>query len=224
MTANGQSKGHFASIIGSSLVVRILATTVAVFFFVWLTREVLEGDTLTFDQTVRSFIHGFASYSLTQVMQAVTFLGSTLFLSVGTAVVLIIFIVRKLWRSAVMFAVIMAGAVLINYTLKTTFERERPLAYFDYAMPASFSYPSGHTFFSSCFYGALAWMITRHLRKRWAKVAVWISASIIVLAIGVSRVYLGVHYPTDVIAGYTAAFIWLSAVIEVDWWLARRSE
>ena len=221
MTATKHSKSRSAAISGSVIGAGLLAATGAIFFFAWLAEEVLEGDTLVFDESVRSFIHDHANDGLTQLMNIATFMGSTLFLCIVTAVVLMVFIVGKHWRSAAVFAVIMVGASLLNYVLKTTFARDRPTAYFDTPLPASFSFPSGHALFSFCFYGSLAWVVSRHRMSKRAKVGVWAWAAVIVAAIGLSRIYLGVHYPSDVIAGYTAAFVWVTTVFGVDSWLAR---
>ena len=71
-------------------------------------------------------------------------------------------------------------------------------------------FPSGHALFSLCFYGTLAGLLVGRLRRPAARAAVWAAAALLILAIGISRIYLGVHYPTDVIGGYLVAAFWIS--------------
>src|SRR6185369_17932911 len=87
----------------------------------------------------------------------------------------------------------------------------------------TYSFPSGHSLFSFCFYGVLAGLLTRRLKSRVARVLIWICAALLVSAIGLSRIYLGVHYPSDVIAGYLAASLWVSTLVALDHMRTRKS-
>ena len=78
--------------------------------------------------------------------------------------------------------------------------------------PSTYSFPSGHALISLCFYGLLAGTLTHDMRSKWHRVLVWCAAAVLITLIGLSRVYLGVHWPSDVIAGYAAALIWMGAV------------
>jgi undecaprenyl-diphosphatase len=79
-------------------------------------------------------------------------------------------------------------------------------------LPSSNSFPSGHAFFAASFFGGLAALLTGRIQSRALRVAVWVTAAVLSLLVGLSRVYLGVHYPSDVLAGFAAAIIWVSAV------------
>ena len=211
---------HPAIISGTVASVGLAAAVAALLFFAWLSEEMLKGDTAAFDSSVREFVHAHSSESLTKVMQGSTFAGSTLFLTIITVLVLTIFVYGRHWWSATVFSVMMAGALILNLVLKTSFARDRPTTYFDTPVPSSYSFPSGHALFSLCFYFSLGWIITRHLERRRSRAGVWLLTAIVVGAVGLSRIYLGVHYPSDVLAGYTAAFIWLIAVAAGDRWLS----
>jgi undecaprenyl-diphosphatase len=91
------------------------------------------------------------------------------------------------------------------------FQRPRPDVFFG-PQPLNYSFPSGHALVSCCFYLALAEILVRDQWPRVRKLAVWTLAVLLTGAIGLSRVYLGVHYPTDVLGGYAAAIAWLSIV------------
>lgn len=177
-----------------------------VLLFGWLGCEMLAGDTQALDMAVREAVHRHASAPLTYFFRAVTMLGSTAVL-VPAGMVLLARWVRVRRRAAVLFAITMAGAVLLDITLKEVFHRPRPQPFFELAKPRTASFPSGHALVSFCFWGAAAALSGRRVRP-----AVWAGVAVLVLLIGLSRIYLGVHYPSDVIAGYLAAVAWVLAV------------
>jgi undecaprenyl-diphosphatase len=90
--------------------------------------------------------------------------------------------------------------------------------------PSSYSFPSGHALGSLCFYGILASVLSDRMRPGKQKFFVWLAAAFLVAMIGLSRIYLGVHYPSDVIAGYLAGAVWVTAVTVVDELLLDRRE
>lgn len=195
----------------------------ALALFSWLAEEVFEGDARHFDELVRATINGYSSPTLTALMRGVTYLGSTAFIlcaGVGGAVA---FYLLKWRRAAALLLITMAGAFVLNFVLKLSFQRERPDPFFGVAVPHSFSFPSGHALFSFCLFGTLAVVIHHRLQANGARVAVWSTAAVLVVLVGLSRVYLGVHYPTDVVGSYLAAAVWILAVALVDR-LSRRDE
>lgn len=208
--------------LGSLLLAALTAAVGGLIFFGWLADEMSEGDTRGFDETARSFVHEFAAPALTGVMQIFSFLGSTVFLTIFGVGIFIVFWLLKRHRAAAFFAITMAGASILLFALKIAFQRARPEPYFDTLLPASYSFPSGHSLLSFCFYGVLAAIITARVESRLLKVIIWSCAALLVAFVGLSRVYLGVHYPSDVLAGYTAAFVWVVAVAVCDRLLRRR--
>ncbi|MCA1622580.1 MAG: phosphatase PAP2 family protein [Acidobacteria bacterium] len=207
---------RFQALIGSILFLGLASAVGALFFFAWLADEVLEGDAKTFDETVRVFVHGFAGESLTALMQFITMLGSTLFLSILCVSIFVIFMIKNLKRAAVLLMTTMAGAVILNFALKMSFGRLRPVPFFDTPLPDSYSFPSGHALYAACFYGVLAWLIAARIQNKSLRILIWSLAVLLALLIGLSRIYLGVHYPSDVIAGYAAAVVWILTVVLID--------
>jgi len=113
--------------------------------------------------------------------------------------------------------VCLGGASFLNFLFKLLFERERP-ELFRVVEAAGYSFPSGHAMVSLCVYGMLAFLIIRRIsRWRW-RLVVGGLALVLVVAIGISRVYLGVHYPTDIVAGYAAGAMWLMFCISLLMW------
>jgi membrane-associated phospholipid phosphatase len=113
-------------------------------------------------------------------------------------------------------------AALLNITLKLAFQRPRPVPFFDLTAPETFSFPSGHSLASCCFFAGLAAILSGRIKRKRTRTIIWIVAALMFLLIGLSRIYLGVHYTTDVIAGFASALIWILVVRFVENQLARR--
>jgi undecaprenyl-diphosphatase len=208
---------------GGRILLGLLGAISALIFFLWLSDEVFEGSTKVFDDNIRNAIHEIATPWLTQVMIVFSFIGSFEFL-ICLAIIIIIVFARLKWKRAIaLFLVTMAGELILSLTLKEFFRRVRPAAFFDYPLPDSYSFPSGHALGAFCFFGVLAWLITARLQKREYQILVWTLAVLLIFFIGFSRIYLGVHFPSDVIAGYTSAFVWIFTVAFSDFWLKRRT-
>ena len=180
--------------------------------FAWLSEQVFEGSLQQFDSRTRMLAHGFSTPLLTRLMQALTFLGSIGFLFVLFLVFIAVFLAAGWKRAAIWLCVAIGGSVVLDVSLKLAFRRARPVPFFGTA-PLTYSFPSGHALSSFCFYGVLAGLCCARIQSRAARILIWIATSFLVAGIGLSRIYLGVHYPTDVIAGYLAGAIWVSALL-----------
>jgi len=192
----------------------------AVAAFLWLATAVSRGETEQFDLAVRDAIHARASATLTSVMEAATQLGNVWILVPWGIVVAFGLLKTRRRTACALFALSVVGATLVDEGMKLVFHRPRPEAFFGYPEPSTYSFPSGHSFVSYCFYLSLAEIL---IEPEWTlsrKLAMWTAAAALVLLVGFSRVYLGVHYPTDVIGGYTAAVAWTAMVRAAHhrWW------
>jgi undecaprenyl-diphosphatase len=210
------TKQQAERLMSAALVIGLIAAAAAVVLFTWLGSEVLEGQVLSVDDHLRGTIHSIASGGLTTIMLAATLYGGPSFLvPLGLAVALAFFI-RGWRRGALLVVITLAGAGLLNWWLKLSFARVRPEAFFDYPLPASPSFPSGHALYAASVFGGLAALLSARLKHRALRVVVWSAAAMLILLVGLSRVYLGVHYPSDVLAGYSVGVIWVTAVAVGD--------
>jgi undecaprenyl-diphosphatase len=120
---------------------------------------------------------------------------------------------------AVLVTAAALGGVALDEVMKLHFKRLRPDVPWAFVHEHSFSFPSGHSVMAMVIYGIIVYKTQDKLRSKWAKAALMLGALLMVIGIGVSRVYLGVHYPSDVAGGYFVGAVWLAAVISSDLWV-----
>src|SRR5919106_1707130 len=210
-------------LVGAALAIGLLAAAVALALFVWLGYQVRSGEPTDFDLTARAWVRSLETAELSAVMWGSSVYGAPLrLLPLGLATAAV-FLLRGWRRGAVLVLVTLAGAAVLDLGLKEIFARARPQAFFDYYLvPESFSFPSGHALFAVCFFGGLAVLLSHRLRGWLAQILVWAIALVLIFLIGVSRVYLGVHYPTDVIGGFAVGIVWVASVALGDRLAERR--
>ncbi len=200
--------------IPATLLVSLVGAILTLVLFSWIAREVLKGDAEHFDLVVRNWVHQFASPAMTRVMTGISMLGAQLLIA-EFLVAMIVFLALKWRRAAAWLAVAVAGALVLELSLKLVFQRPRPPAFFG-VLPSGYSFPSGHALVSFCFYGVMAGLLADRVKSLLLEILIWVSAACLVVAIGLSRIYLGVHHPTDVLAGFLAAGIWVSSIVALD--------
>jgi membrane-associated phospholipid phosphatase len=175
----------------------------------WLGHQVHSRSTDPFDSWLRTAIHSRATPALTALMWGATSLASGIAVAGITALSLILLWRFRQRRASASLAVIMMGALVLEVSVKHAFRRPRPLPYFGVPAPHSFSFPSGHALYAVALFGALMAFCSARIRSRALRVLGWIATAILIGLVGLSRIYLGFHYPTDVIAGYLLGFLWI---------------
>ena len=198
----------------------LVAAVIFASVFTWLAVTSLQPQVPPIDLAIRNAIHAFSAPALTAAMRVVTNLGSWWFL-LPFGLILVFQLSREnRRREAALLAVAVFGANILDQVMKLAFHRIRPDPFFGYDRPVTFSFPSGHAFVSCCFYLALAEILTPPEWPASRKAAAWLAACLVTAAIGLSRIYLGVHYPTDVAGGYAAALSWVCLVraAHAQWW------
>jgi undecaprenyl-diphosphatase len=184
----------------------------ATVLFAWIAVQVLTGQGAAFDSAVRGAVHVRASVGLTCAMLWITQLGSSWFLIPAGLLAVWRLVATGRKHAAILLAGTALGSEGLTQVLKAVFHRTRPQAYFGLISPANYSFPSGHAITACCFWGVLAAILAARARSLRVKAGLWILASALAALVGFSRVYLGMHYPTDVLAGYALAVIWVAAV------------
>ena len=186
--------------------------------FVHLTQEtIFHNETDLLDRAVIWLVHQFATPSADKIMIAVTALGSGAVYAAFAPLALGGLLWRGLRREAISLAICLGGAALLNFLLKNLFERARP-DMFKIISVTGYSFPSGHAMVSLCFYGMLAYLLCRHLPRLATQLLVYGLTVVLVTAVGFSRIYLSVHYPSDVLGGYIAGGTWLLFCVSLLWW------
>ena len=189
----------------------VLITVAAILLFGWLAQQVLEAGTLSFDVVVRNAVHRYAWPPLTHALRILSLLGESGLLAVLTAVSFCLLYFRRRPRSAALLGLTMMAAAVLGSVLKPAFHRPRPEPFFDIFLD-SYSFPSGHALGAICFYGTLAAILAGEARKPGARWYILGLSALLIGVIGFSRIYLGVHYPSDVIAGYCVGVFCMGAV------------
>lgn len=181
------------------------------YLFIQLADEVRDRETLPFDEAVLRAVNSVSSPFLDGFSVGLTQLGGVLGVFVLTIGIVLLLWNRSKQRSAAIVAVGVAGAGLINVLLKTVFQRDRPELWERIVTENSYSFPSGHAMASSAL--ALS-LIVVFWPTRWRWLVVIASISYMV-SIGLTRLYLGVHYPTDIIAGWMVSGAWVALVMVI---------
>lgn len=193
---------------GLRLAVVFLCIALPLWSFGELAEEVAEGEPFAFDVPVLQAMHALASTGADNVFLALSAIGYSKGVVPADILLVLALAVRRHPRSALFAAIATGGSGLLNVAAKHVFHRARPDLWLSIAPESTYSFPSGHAMGSAtlaCTLVCLAW----DTRWRWPVLA---AAIPFVIGVGLSRVYLGVHYPSDVLAGWSAAIGWTLGV------------
>jgi membrane-associated phospholipid phosphatase len=198
----------------AQLALRVLAAFVVALVVVLLLGVALRGafshDGPTgFDSSVTNWFVEHRSDSGTSSMRAVTWLGSaSVVVPIAAVVAVAIMCVRRWWLAA--FVVVgSVGAWLLSDLAKQVIDRERPPMPLRLQHPGGSAFPSGHATQAAATYLAIVFVVVALHAGRWTRLSAWAGGIVIVVAVGISRVYLGVHWATDVFAGWLLAVVWI---------------
>ncbi len=168
---------------------------------------------ILFDLPVYQFIMSIfpVSMSMTVIMKMITTLGSSIVIVAGLISVAVLIRDKKYFKIFV-FANLLA--IILNNIIKLIVHRPRPSNTMTLAVETSYSFPSGHSMMSMVFYGLVIYYVRKFVKRKWISNLLTVVLSLVILAVGITRIYLGVHYATDVLAAYVFGFIYLFVFIK----------
>ncbi|MBI3491884.1 MAG: bifunctional DedA family/phosphatase PAP2 family protein [Acidobacteria bacterium] len=209
--------------LGLHLTVGMLAFVSLAWLFGAIAEDVVTGDPLTqIDVQLNEWLHAHATSGWTTSMRRISLLGSGRVVTALVVSVALVLIVRRCWDWLLVLLLAVPGGAVLNLLLKAAFRRERPRFDNPFVTLNSYSFPSGHAMAATLFFGTLGVFAVRGLPSwRWRVLAV-LGALLLILLVGFSRVYLGAHYLSDVLAAVAAGFAWLTLCLTAVHTLKRR--
>lgn len=176
--------------------------------FMELADEVHEAEAIPFDEPILLFAQQMAHEGFDRVFLFFSAIGYAWGVVPGSVALALVLLARRRWRDGLFAAIATGGAALLNMGTKRLFARDRPSLWESIAPETTYSFPSGHAMGSMTLATVLV-LLAWPTRLRW-----WVigAMAVFVPMVGLSRVYLGVHYPSDILAGWTAASVWTVGV------------
>jgi undecaprenyl-diphosphatase len=199
---------------GVYLTIGILITLFFVYLFFGIVEDYVGREKIIqSDIQTLNFVSTFRTVNLNQIMIFITDLGNGITITIAVIILSLIFIFSKKWRflKALLTSVIV-GQIFV-WIIKNIIERPRPPITNALVSATSYSFPSGHAFVAISFYGLLTFFIIQSVKNKLFKIIIFLVGLILIISIGFSRIYLGVHWPSDVFASFAAGVAWLSVII-----------
>lgn len=189
---------------------RYILLTFLLISFVILTILVITNNTIKFDDTIYNMIFRFRCQFLDIYFKSITKLANTI--TIISIVIILILTLKK--EDGIILGISTISSVVTNTMIKYLIRRPRP-SHLRLISQGGYSFPSGHSMISICVYGMLIYLILKNVENKKVKVLATITLILLITSIGLSRIYVGVHYPSDVLAGYLLASSLLIIIISV---------
>ena len=203
------------SYLGLHLTVGLIVISAGVWLFGALLDEILDNSALVhWDLATSTWIHSTTTPLGIRIFELITNIGSPVAMASIAIVGAVTMFMRKHRLLAYAWAAAAAGGAILDWVLKTTVHRSRPEYAAAFLHGSSYSFPSGHAMGSMIGYGFLAYtIVVSSKRVGWHRRMIFVLAASLTLLIGISRIYLGVHYPSDVVGGWAAGLAWLAVCV-----------
>lgn len=200
--------GSLIGALGIFLTGGLIVAAAGTFLFAELAGHVMAGRTQAFDEAALRWIERYHSPFLNEAMLEITALGTGIVVIVIVCVSGLFLTLTRHKYSALLLLVATVGGMFLDTVLKVRFDRPRPHVFTWGEEVSSASFPSGHAMSATIVYSTVAYLAARLQRRRWARWATLLLAALIIVLIATSRMYLGVHYPSDVLAGAIVGLAW----------------
>jgi membrane-associated phospholipid phosphatase len=208
--------------LGLRLTLGFLASLVLALIFSEIAEEIHDIGLILVDTAALSLISRLRTPFMTELFMAITFLGGWYFVGLCSLLVMLVFLIARKPVLLICYVAVISGGGIFNLVLKAVYVRSRPPYEQFIAEAVGWSFPSGHAMTAVTFYGVLVYLLFVLVESPWTRAGGFALAIVLVFLIGFSRIYLGVHYPTDIIAGYIAGLLWLTVSITAVEPLRRR--
>ncbi len=202
---------HLSSLIATVGIGGLALCLFLLFIVAQLSEEVLEKEAFAFDKSFLFWLHQWANPTLDQIMLRITQLGNPSIIIIVATITLSVLLWKHHRQEANIFLLACLGTLSLTTGMKLFFAKSRPQFWTQRISESSFSFPSGHALGSAVLYGFIAYLLS-HRYPKFSQL-IYCFTVIIIALIGLSRLYLGVHWPTDIIAGYSIGFLWLIVCI-----------
>ncbi len=213
------------------VLVAVLAIAAAIWLFAALADEVMEGDTHAVDEAILLALRDPADVAqpfgpewLHEVVRDFTALGGNAVLTLVTVAVTGYLLMLRRYGAAMLVIIAIGGGTLLAMALKLGFDRPRPDLVPHGTLVTSASFPSGHSMLSAVVYLTLGALLARVQPRRRLKAYLLLLAVLVTILVGISRIYLGVHWPTDVLAGWSVGAAWALSCWLIARWLQQRGQ
>jgi undecaprenyl-diphosphatase len=213
------------------LLIGVLLIGVGLWIFVELAGEVFEGETLTIDEAILLALRNPADKSdplgppwLEEMGRDFTALGGIAIVGLVSGVAILYLALDRRWSTIWLILIVVGGSLLLNSLLKAGFHRPRPDLVPHGMVVYYASFPSGHAMTSASVYLTLGALLARLQQRRYQAYLIMGTAILVTVLVGISRVYLAVHWPSDVLAGWVAGSIWATVCWLVAWKLRQNSQ
>ncbi len=202
---------RIAPLLSTVIIAGLVAAALAIWGFAEIAEEVLEQETQALDTSILLAVKQIHTPLLNKIVIGITTLGDPFILMILSLLFGAFLFWKQKWADSLTLVITAVGALGLNFLLKDLFARERP-ALWERIIDVSYqSFPSGHAMISLVIYGFIGYWLMRRFQG-WRNTIITITF-LLVIAIGFTRLYLGVHWPTDIVAGYAAGLVWLSTCI-----------
>jgi undecaprenyl-diphosphatase len=208
LRAIARHANNFYTALGIYLIAGAAIAIAFTWLFVELASHVQSGATQAFDDAIMQWMGMHRVAWIEQSLLQITALGTGLVLMMIVIISALFLSATQHRFSAFLLLVASAGGLILNTILKSSFDRPRPRLFEWVTNPSSSSFPSGHAMGSAIVYFTVAYLIARLEKRRWTRALTIVTALLLVLLISLSRLYLGVHYPSDVLAGMVIGLAW----------------
>lgn len=201
--------------------IKIIISAVAMFLFFFVMIDVFVNNTTSYDKWAADVIvDGLRNDNMTIVMKSITFLGSVYTIAIG---LISMFMIDKDKRNVAVASITIFAAFLLNNLLKIIIQRPRPTSY-SLINETGFSFPSGHSMVSTAFYGFLMYLVYKNVKNKKKRILMMSLLLFIIISICISRIYLGVHYLSDTIAGFCLSVAYLMVFLSLTYKFVYKEE